>query len=226
MCCTGDSRLSRTTIQVMDLHDVCLAWRAGNRMAGDELLRRNVGLVKYFARRCQGSLSFDEAAQCARLAVLRAAKKWDDALGAFSTYASIWIRSMLRRERLSARVIWIPHGKHDKYASAAVEEQPAWYRPAVDIDEVYDDETASDPAFLDEALPADECIQAAEEQRAVIVAMARLSARERGILRDHVMEEEKTLQAIGDELGVSRERVRQIEESALRRLHGKVRHAA
>jgi RNA polymerase sigma-32 factor len=60
-----------------------------------------------------------------------------------------------------------------------------------------------------------------DEARAGLVrdALAGLSERERLIVRErHLLEETITLEALGERLGVSKERVRQIEGAALAKL--------
>ena len=70
--------------------------------------------------------------------------------------------------------------------------------------------------------------QAAERSRvAVREALGDLSEREKLIVRDRLMSDEpRTLQELGDELGVSKERVRQLEQRTLTKLRQRLRHVA
>jgi RNA polymerase sigma-32 factor len=55
--------------------------------------------------------------------------------------------------------------------------------------------------------------------REITDAMARLNDRERLVIKNRIMAEEpESLQGLGDRLGLSRERVRQIESGALKKL--------
>ena len=57
------------------------------------------------------------------------------------------------------------------------------------------------------------------ERTEIKAAVAVLPEREREIIeRRHLIPEPETLQAVGDRLGISRERVRQLEVRALRRM--------
>lgn len=57
-------------------------------------------------------------------------------------------------------------------------------------------------------------------KREINGALARLSEKERFVIENRLMSEEpESLQVIGDRLGLSRERVRQIENEALKKLH-------
>ena len=70
--------------------------------------------------------------------------------------------------------------------------------------------------------------EAMEQSRvAVREALRDLNARERLIVRDRLMADEpRTLQELGDELGVSKERVRQLEQRTLVKLRQRLKHVA
>lgn len=70
--------------------------------------------------------------------------------------------------------------------------------------------------------------EAAERSRvAVREALHDLNARERLIVRERLMADEpRTLQELGDELGVSKERVRQLEQRTLVKLRQRLKHVA
>ena len=69
----------------------------------------------------------------------------------------------------------------------------------------------------------EELVSASEESerstRSVASAMTVLDVREREILQRRLLDDGETLAAIGEVLGLSRERVRQIEANAKRKLH-------
>jgi RNA polymerase sigma-32 factor len=79
-------------------------------------------------------------------------------------------------------------------------------------------QSISDRVKADGPSPEDEAEKNEEEDRAsaqIRCAMQSLSDRERFIVRERMMAEDPiTLQALGDLLGVSKERVRQLEERA------------
>jgi RNA polymerase sigma-32 factor len=73
-----------------------------------------------------------------------------------------------------------------------------------------------------EATPEETAIRK-DEDRTVRRWMARLTVRERRIIRARVLADDKmTLEQLGEEMGVSRERIRQLETKALRKLQKRV----
>jgi len=74
----------------------------------------------------------------------------------------------------------------------------------------------------DRALPEDEVMEtldAAQRSRWIAVALSELTPRELTIIRERRLGEESvTLESLGDKLGISKERVRQIEHTALGKL--------
>ncbi|MBJ93488.1 MAG: RNA polymerase factor sigma-32 [Rickettsiales bacterium] len=81
--------------------------------------------------------------------------------------------------------------------------------------------------IADPAEPADELLGEAQERRLegtrLALAMAQLPAREQEILRRrHLADDPETLERLGQRLGVSRERVRQLEARALARVRSSI----
>jgi len=214
-----------------DLDDaaLCAAYRDGSREAGDVLVRRHERLVQFFGRRYFGlGIDVSEASQVGRLALLKAAEKYaSDRGSAYTTYAAYWLRGMIRRARHESRVVAVPVYLLDKRAKwQAAQEEEGWALHPVDIDDAYDDETASHEGFLADTLTPEESLIQAEERHTAVEAVKGLEPRERRIIRDHVMRESKTLEEIGADFGVTRERIRQVESIALRRLRKEMDRAA
>lgn len=155
-----------------------------------------------------------------------AARKYEAGMSLFTTYATCWIRGQLRRARQGARVVWVPIYVMDNGSAWEAAEADGAALYPVDFDDAYDDEMASNEAFLDDAPTPEEAMILAEEAQTVTAALAKLVKRERRILRDHVMDETKTLREIGADLGVTGEYVRQIQDKALKRLQVRLKHAA
>lgn len=82
------------------------------------------------------------------------------------------------------------------------------------------EDTISDSVVDHNSVPADEQMELDEDKKAVLAALEKLDARSRYIVkaRSGFGGESRTLEEIGDLLGLSRERVRQIEQKAMRRL--------
>lgn len=165
-----------------------------------------------------------------------------------ATYAAFWIRAEIRDLVVRAyRVVRIGTTKAERRALRAYRTQTArdvdslaavsglsperveQLLPVLAAGEVSLDAPMGEdgPRPLD-LMPADgptpEDLAEADEasglaQAAVSRALVRLSGRERMIVEERFLTEEPvTLQALGDRLGVSKERVRQLEERAKRKL--------
>ena len=116
----------------------------------------------------------------------------------------------------------------EKTAEALLEaKELVWKASYIDIDDVTDAEegtflssTADDPSLLHDQI---------ELKKVTATMLDMLTPREAKILRMHygidmVDEKESTLDEIGEEIGVTRERVRQIEIRAVRKLRHPSRH--
>jgi RNA polymerase sigma-32 factor len=197
-------------------------------------------------------LSLEDVAQQGALGLLRAAAKFDpDRECRLATYAAYWIRAEIRdyvvrgyrvvrlgttkAERRALRA-YRKTRETDPSALAAVSgmtaERAELLLPLLASHEASLDARTGDQGAMIERLagasPTPEDEASAGERRgraheAVGEALACLSERELLIVRERLMADEpRTLQELGNRLGVSKERVRQIEERARGKLRARL----
>jgi RNA polymerase sigma-32 factor len=184
----------------------------------------------------------EDIIQQGNVGLLRAASKFDlDKDCRLATYAAYWIRAEIREYVVRGyRVVRLGTTKGERRAlrayrktrestaealaeaSGMTPEKVEMLLPILAAREAsLDANTDERCALLDRlagpwTTPEDEASaqeRASRARGAVGAALAQLSARERLIVRERLMAEEpRTLQDLGLELGVSKERVRQIEE--------------
>jgi RNA polymerase sigma-32 factor len=190
----------------------------------------------------------EDVIQQGNVGLLRAAAKFDPSRECrLATYAAYWIRAEIRDYVVRGyRVVRLGTTKSERRALRAYrttrESDPTALAAAsgMTVEKVQmllpllasretslDASTDEHGAMVDRlinASPNPEDSASTEQRRertrgAVEHALQDLTERERTIIRDRLMADEpRTLQEIGDELGVSKERVRQIEERACAKL--------
>ena len=186
----------------------------------------------------------EDIIQQGNLGLLRAAKKFDPDMGCrLATYAAYWIRAEIREYVVRAyRVVRLGTTKAERRAlrayrttkesdpdrlaevSGLSRERVEQLLPLLAARETSLDATTADlpPAVerlsSNDTSPEDDAGTKESRDRAkqaVAVALKGLSDRERLIVRERMMSDEPaTLKALGEVLGVSKERVRQLEERA------------
>ena len=144
----------------------------------------------------------------------------------------VHIVERLQKMTRAERTLWMELGREPTLEEIAAEaslpidqarEVRAAARTSASLDQPvgdHDDVTIGDFVAGDEPLP-DECVEGALLSQALAISLKALDERDRQVLvlRYGLIDEEpKTLEEIGKRLGLTRERVRQIELDSLRRL--------
>jgi RNA polymerase sigma-32 factor len=194
----------------------------------------------------------EDIIQQGNLGLLRAAAKFEpDRECRLATYAAYWIRAEIREyvvrayrvvrlgttkaERRALRAFRTTHESDPKKlaeASGLSEERVRMLLPLLAARETSLDGASSEGLSPLDRLPSsaptpeDEAGDAehqAHAEVAVQAALRRLTDRERLIVRERLMTDEPlTLAALGELLGVSKERVRQLEERAMAKLRSEL----
>ena len=181
--------------------------KKGDRVALEKLTRANLRFVVSVAKQYQNQgLSLPDLINEGNLGLIKAAEKFDETRGfKFISYAVWWIRqSILQALAEQSRIVRLPLnqvGSLNKISKAFSKfEQDVL---------INDDSPIADRSLINESL-------AKEIDR----ALATLTERESDIIKMFfgIGCQEMTLEEIGDKFGLTRERVRQIKEKAIRRL--------
>lgn len=225
-------------------------WQAGDRAAGDQLIKSCLSLVVAIAIEYRRwGISLEDIIQQGNVGLLKAIRKFDPTRGVrLATYASYWIRADIREFVVNAyRVVRIGTTKAERRAlrayrtsqardvdslaevSGLSRERVEMILPllasreaSLDV-EIGDSGTAfSDMLFSNDPSPEDAVSEdeiKSFAQGHVAEALTHLSDRERMIIEERFFTEEPpSLQELGDRMGISKERVRQLEERARKKL--------
>jgi RNA polymerase sigma-32 factor len=197
-------------------------------------------------------IPLEDIVQQGNLGLLRAAAKFDPARGCrLATYAAYWIRAEIRDYVVRAyRVVRLGTTKAERRAlrayrrtresdptalaevSGMTREKAEMLLPLlVGREASLDARTDEHGAMIDRLAalsptPEDEASsreRRGRAQSAVVEALLDLTDREQLIVRERLMADEpQTLQELGEKLGVSKERVRQLEERACGKLRARL----
>ncbi|MDP9036280.1 MAG: sigma-70 family RNA polymerase sigma factor [Myxococcota bacterium] len=241
----GIEPLNRETERELAHHWRAGDRRAGERLVV-ACLPFVIGIALEYRR---WGVPMEDIIQQGNLGLLRAAKKFDPDRGCrLATYAAYWIRAEIRDYVVRGyRVVRLGTTKSERRAlrayrktrendpstlaavSGMTAERAEWLLPLLAGRETSLDARSDEHGTISDrlagAMPSPEEEATLHEHRgrardAVGEALRNLTQRERVIVRERLMADEpRTLQELGAEFGVSKERVRQIEE----RLRDKLR---
>jgi len=170
----------------------------GDRAARDRMIVSNVRLVIWVAKRFQGrGLALEDLIQEGTLGLIRAVEKYDWRRGCrFSTYAIWWIRQACLRALRNAAAPLLVRSLDEQIGDDGLE-----------LGDLLGDDRAGD-GF--------EAVERRLDARIFLAEAARvLPSRERYVVARRYGPAPATLRQVGAELGVTRERARQLEQNAL-----------
>lgn len=185
------------------------------------------GLVRSIAKGyvakgcCTPSFEEQDVLQSGRMGLAKAASKYDESKGAFSTYATFWIRGSIQ-EALDneARTVRVPrHVRRNAMRSG----QP-FPRQGTSLDEIANEDGESVVAFVvDDSLIAADDITSTNEMCELFsdASLKCLTHQERKVINDKY-KLDKAQKETARELGATREWVRCLEKSALNKLRTKL----
>jgi RNA polymerase nonessential primary-like sigma factor len=216
----------------------------GDEDACRQLVEHHLGLVVMMARRyVNRGLPLLDLIEEGNLGLLTAVRKFDPELGyRLSTYAKWWIREGIEMALMTqSRVVRVPvHlSRSAKQAAKRASAAPAAQGDAAsrveaaadnalsaDLIALLDDDDRDGSALLQDLEAGEEAqpesvLSVQQRQAHVRAALDALSEKERIVIEGRFglkRDEMRTLEAIGQELGLTYERVRQIEKAALSKL--------
>lgn len=189
--------------------------RAGDKSARRLLINHNVAFVLSMCRRYAGKgCRLDDLVQEGMIGLLKAVEHFDPAKGnRFSTYASWWIRAYVQKFLRDMRATVKPVVTQPGVARFALPRDFSLDVPVGDDDET----TYLDKLEDDSAGPEDGYLRE-EHSKEVKAALLRVKKRIGGLGWDIIeqrleQDQPRTLESIGKDWGLSRERVRQVEKS-------------
>ena len=204
--------------------------RKGDRAALEKLTRANLRFVVSVAKQYQNQgLSLPDLINEGNLGLIKAAEKFDETRGfKFISYAVWWIRqSILQALAEQSRIVRLPLnqvGSLNKISKAfSISDTLKVSGRHISVDAPFvegEDNSLLDVLVNDDSPMADRSLVNESLSREIDRALSTLTEREKEIIQMFfgIGTQEMTLEEIGDKFGLTRERVRQIKEKAIRRL--------
>ena len=206
--------------------------RKGDQRALEKLTRANLRFVVSVAKQYQNQgLSLPDLINEGNLGLIKAAEKFDETRGfKFISYAVWWIRqSILQALAEQSRIVRLPLnqvGSLNKMIDVPKDKISDTLRVSgrhVSVDAPFvegEDNSLLDVLPNDDSPCADRGLVNESLNTEIERALATLTTREREIIKSFfgIGCQEMTLEEIGERFGLTRERVRQIKEKAIRRL--------
>ncbi|MDH4227176.1 MAG: sigma-70 family RNA polymerase sigma factor [Deltaproteobacteria bacterium] len=199
----------------------------GDIDAAEKLVTANLRFVVKIALEYRDyGVNLKDLIQEGNIGLMHAVKKFDPEKGVrLISYAVWWIRSFIQEHIVKAKGLVSRATRAAKKALFYKNENSEAALPDVSLDApILSGRTATHLDMLADTSPGQEELMAEgqlNDANTVMAtkALAVLNPNERFVIEHRIMAEtEKSLQEIGDSLGISRERVRQIEAAAMKKL--------
>lgn len=189
-------------------------------------VEENLGLISVVAKRYakfgeKHGMTFEDLFHEGVPGLIKAVERFEPKRNVkFSTYAIWWIRAAIQRALVNkARMIRVPAHLHIKKRGFQIPSEPASLDAPIPSGPRDHETTLHDVIACEKPTPDEELHS---KERAVylerILKLTSLTPRERHVLAGRFADEERTLKEIGNDYGLSRERVRQLENAALQKL--------
>ena len=215
-------------ITVEEEVELAQAIKRGDRRALEKLTRANLRFVVSVAKQYQNQgLSLPDLINEGNLGLIKAAEKFDETRGfKFISYAVWWIRqSILQALAEQSRIVRLPLELAEEL-DIPVDKISDTLKVSgrhISVDAPFvegEDNSLLDVLVNDDAPIADRSLMNESLSKEIDRALATLTERESEIIKMFfgIGCQEMTLEEIGDKFGLTRERVRQIKEKAIRRL--------
>jgi RNA polymerase sigma factor (sigma-70 family) len=184
-------------------HELLLAWKLNrDSAAGRALVESHLPLAAAIAARYRGlGVPFEDLLSEATLGLYRALEKFEFKGARFATYAALWARSYVCAHVTSAR--WSRLQNDSRRDDAG------------DTGDVLDRLASSAPC-AETLLVQHETVS--RVRRALRRTWPRLNERERAIVEHRMLDDKTTLRDLGARLGLSAERIRQLETRVKRQM--------
>jgi len=234
-----DSELLTIEEEVSLAHKI----NTGDEQATNDLIKSNLKFVVSIAKEYQGlGLPLSDLISEGNLGLIKAAKKFDVTRGVkFISYGVWWIRqSIMQSLNENSRIIRLPTNVINKLSQlnkknvdyddvmSGVDYNDEHYPICVSLNEPIRNSKTNNSEMIDfiSEEPANDFgifdIEISKLKKAINDTLEILDKRERGIIECYYGLnrecEPMTLEAIGDKYGLTKERIRQIKEKAIRRL--------
>lgn len=206
------------------------AWRDhGDERARDRLIQTHLRLVIRLARQfaSQFDVSANDLVSEGTLGMLRGLEKFDPELGyRFSTYITWWVRAEIRDYIDRNLSVVRPRSRQRRSADAQTGNGPPRLQRDISLDAPVRGIEDQEMSHLDLLVATDDQESALitanldERRRELyLLALETLTERERIVISSrHGDDSKATLDELSQEIGVSRERIRQIEMKAIEKL--------
>ena len=205
--------------------ELAQAIKRGDRRALDKMTRANLRFVVSVAKQYQNQgLSLPDLINEGNLGLIKAAEKFDETRGfKFISYAVWWIRqSILQALAEQARIVRLPLNQVGTLNKITDTLKVSGRHISVDAPFVEGEDNSLLDVLVNEDAPnADRTLMNESLSKEIDHVLAKLSEREAEIVKLFFGiggGQEMTLEEIGLKFNLTRERVRQIKEKAIRRL--------